>query len=1127
MDQARQELETASQILLAPPNMVSATERSNAESIFLQFRKTKSPFQLCKHILESSQAEYVLFEAAGLIKEGLIREWSSLGEPDVKGLRTYLLRYVIEHPNLSSYARERIVQVMAIIIKRQSVDDLGEDRRMVLQEVQQLISNGNMQMQMIGCSILSAMMQEYATTVKSSDVGLAWEIHFRVKKQFELTDLKSIFQFCIQALQELSNRVQQPIEPDLNNLLLRLISLTESVLSWNFINVHLPKKLISVFESDQNPSLRPGITWKDIILDPSIIQLFFNLHLKIRSDSELTHHSLNCLIQLSSLSGSVMTKKETRLEYLTNYIKEFLTLLHNLKELGSIRPMEALGCSNMIRRLMLFFPPCLLNNIDQGVLGAYLKQITELTCHFMKAATLKGALDDEASMYEEAFEHMLEAWVSILHYFQSFPPEFCQQSSVEIFNTYVQCNLAAPDGIRNANGETDDINIEDTEEIDRNRYKETLATIGALGRETAAHSMNILTQLLENRLSRLHGQMQRLISHGSTDIDRVLGDLYEDIHWILLIAGNVICLDTDGEAALIPSDMMRLSLEQATQVNVEVSLRVLASPGQPSSDVPGYEATDPIIRMVGNVFKLAEVEKRATEAGFGSLTSPEVSSSIVWFIRRYVVTYLSIHETYYSEISMALVTAFGENTEGTAWTINFLLDKIISNLTMLCSEPKLVEDTVLLLLSLVDGKDKGRQILKSEGLLKLIELETSDRLGSMPSTAQRGLLKALVLVGSACEDHSSKEQYWNRVLVPLKEKFGQIIQRPDFKQVYNDEKIRQAIIRYLESFIGAHVTTVQQIFGFLHPILGNLVELLGVMHNYPNVVELILELFCVAARKILCYLNATDTKNLYQTSVDCIQVYANHNRGKRSVEREAEEEQFRDLLLLMELLTNLLSKDFIDLAPHDPSSPETDVTAADVCLYGMNIIMPLMTLELLKFPSLCLQYFKTVTLVCEIYPEKISTLNPDLQQNLIRSLELGLTTIGVDNVFTLCCDFIQVLCCYLLRSKKQDSSIFEALRPFLKLYMDLILSQNINSDLIPHSSSTLYVLICCYQNTYHELVHFLINAQEDLQNRDRLAAAFRDLTENIPFTAERINRIRFRDNFDKFIVQVRGFLLVK
>jgi hypothetical protein len=40
--------------------------------------------------------------------------------------------------------------------------------------------------------------------------------------------------------------------------------------------------------------------------------------------------------------------------------------------------------------------------------------------------------------------------------------------------------------------------------------------------------------------------------------------------------------------------------------------------------------------------------------------------------------------------------------------------------------------------------------------------------------------------------------------------------------------------------------------------------------------------------------------------------------------------------------------------------------------------MPLMSLELLKFPSLCLQYFKTITFVCELYPEKICALNPDL-----------------------------------------------------------------------------------------------------------------------------------------------------
>ena len=35
---------------------------------------------------------------------------------------------------------------MAIIIKRQSVEDIGEDRREVLTEVQQIITGGNMQM---------------------------------------------------------------------------------------------------------------------------------------------------------------------------------------------------------------------------------------------------------------------------------------------------------------------------------------------------------------------------------------------------------------------------------------------------------------------------------------------------------------------------------------------------------------------------------------------------------------------------------------------------------------------------------------------------------------------------------------------------------------------------------------------------------------------------------------------------------------------------------------------------------------------------------------------------------------------------------------------------------------------
>lgn len=41
-----------------------------------------------------------------------------------------------------------------------------------------------------------------------------------------------------------------------------------------------------------------------------------------------------------------------------------------------------------------------------------------------------------------------------------------------------------------------------------------------------------------------------------------MDELYEDLHWLILITGHVLCMESDGETALIPLEITRCSMKQ-------------------------------------------------------------------------------------------------------------------------------------------------------------------------------------------------------------------------------------------------------------------------------------------------------------------------------------------------------------------------------------------------------------------------------------------------------------------------------------------------------------------------------------------------------------------------------------
>ena len=51
--------------------------------------------------------------------------------------------------------------------------------------------------------------------------------------------------------------------------------------------------------------------------------------------------------------------------------------------------------------------------------------------------------------YMEAYDRLLESWLTLVQDDAHFHKGFFTQHAVQVFNSYVQCHLAAPDGTRN------------------------------------------------------------------------------------------------------------------------------------------------------------------------------------------------------------------------------------------------------------------------------------------------------------------------------------------------------------------------------------------------------------------------------------------------------------------------------------------------------------------------------------------------------------------------------------------------------------------------------------------------------------------------------------------------------
>ncbi|ETN75944.1 hypothetical protein NECAME_12016 [Necator americanus] len=522
------------------------------------------------------------------------------------------------------------------------------------------------------------------------------------------------------------------------------------------------------------------------------------------------------------------------------------------------------------------------------------------------------------------------------------------------------------------------------------------------------------------------------MASGSADVAR-LPQWQEDMHWLMLIISNsVVCEDIDGTCRTegdVFENSVALVAERGQVFSIDETDAFLSQCIENPSI--GREQADE--RIDPYLRLIGEV------LSWSALEHQLVSGAIAKFVSPELTRLVQVFELrkLKEDADPLALPVLPQTGTFAQLIVKFVVHKVFVILKKFSGEERLCLDAVNLLTGMIEAY--ATSLASAPELFDyLAELD----IASLPSRTL--LMKALVLIGAATNDQQLQENMSARILDPLAQRFAATCQQPPSSEVDSQ-----------------------------------LVDLIQCMDG--------------VARASQPHSAAILFTTLYRTIVMIVDVYRSEQASRFIGMTENDEDKGNDLVLFLDILSNVLSKDILE------GGEDNIATGAQVALASLEMLLSVMNESVLKLPDLAMKFFRLVLYLVEFSREALSVMSADLLVALCQCLREGMTSqYGSEIACTSMEALTEVVSYFMVMNLQVSPLLAQQFTDTIPLAFETCLENSCENTIFNEATSCLYSLICFDKVAFDRFVTEMLSSKSNEAASNKLREEFAALLPEDP-----------------------------